>query len=90
MKRWLARLWRWITQRPKPSRPRYAFRPERVFVSPPSSIGAADWVINDIKIGNVLGCEPFLLNRSAHDPGDEDRIDHDWPRYSKTFKRRLL
>ena len=51
-----------ITARPQ----RVAFRPERVFISAAgTSGGAADWVVNDIKIGNRS-----QFSQSGDVPGD--------------------
>ncbi len=51
-----------ITARPQ----RVAFRPERVFISAAgTSGGAADWIVNDIKIGNRS-----QFSQSGDVPGD--------------------
>jgi len=51
-----------ITARPQ----RVAFRPERVFISGAgTSGGAADWIVNDIKIGNRS-----QFSQSGDVPGD--------------------
>ena len=51
-----------ITARPQ----RVAFRPERVFISAAGTLGgAADWVVNDIKIGNRS-----QFSQSGDVPGD--------------------